>query len=530
MILNNMLRGPRAARIVGAVLISVAGLALVIGLSERPVAGAATDSSFTLAQADSPVSGAIEKASQPVTAESGLVLSPGVYDAQWVIPDDNDNIQYSPNLMATFPKNAAGRIKGNPKFASEQPVYGIIEPDSDARKLKTWNKASILFALDESKGTGTGYDTIYLDSNLNDDLSDEQGVLGSTGVGRDQTKWINFFRAGSVCFNKLFPGSSNANPVIIGVFVAIQNGSVTSGEAALRGCWQAELDSNRGKVLIRLVDVNGNGILNDEWSMLADGTAARGDSILLDFIGKGRFEDTYLLDRAPQYPVSSVVSIKGRLYTLKPTESGDKIELRNYDGPTGKLAFKLLPIEKAAAKPTIVCAMGKTGYYRLPIDGTDLVVPAGSYRLEKLILEIRGSDGKPSNYNLFDRRIVRVPMDNTTTVTLGGDVGLAVAPDTESVTLIRGKTSEFPVSVRLSSGGEVLLWDSGRGQGATVDLVDASGKVVQNARRGMGWGGSAMYYIKLPTDFKPGAYKIQATFDARPLGGVLKAEKQAIVE
>jgi len=46
------------------------------------------------------------------------------------------------------------------KFMSEKPTYAKVALTADAQKV-------LLLALDESGGTGTGYDTVYADTNFN---------------------------------------------------------------------------------------------------------------------------------------------------------------------------------------------------------------------------------------------------------------------------------------------------------------------------------------------------------------------------
>jgi hypothetical protein len=62
-----------------------------------------------------------------------------------------------------------------PRFASEHPLYGYM-PLPEAQGARR------CFALDESKGTGTGYDRLYFDANANLDLTDDS-PLAASGIG-----------------------------------------------------------------------------------------------------------------------------------------------------------------------------------------------------------------------------------------------------------------------------------------------------------------------------------------------------------
>jgi len=62
-------------------------------------------------------------------------------------------------------------VKGYPDFASKKPIYGSIRFD---RRLREPESGILYyFALDESQGTGKGYDRLYFDSNRDLDLRND---------------------------------------------------------------------------------------------------------------------------------------------------------------------------------------------------------------------------------------------------------------------------------------------------------------------------------------------------------------------
>lgn len=60
-----------------------------------------------------------------------------------------------------------------PQYKSEKPQYA---------KILLVNSKELVLLFDESQGTGTGYDTMYADVNLNNDLTDDAAIAG-TGPG-----------------------------------------------------------------------------------------------------------------------------------------------------------------------------------------------------------------------------------------------------------------------------------------------------------------------------------------------------------
>jgi len=67
-------------------------------------------------------------------------------------------------------------VRKYPQFVSAKPLFGSFFTDIADHEERP--DAGRPYAVDESKGTGTGYDTLYLDANYNLDLTDDKPVKG----------------------------------------------------------------------------------------------------------------------------------------------------------------------------------------------------------------------------------------------------------------------------------------------------------------------------------------------------------------
>ena len=65
-------------------------------------------------------------------------------------------------------------VKVYPAFASKKPIYGSIHFYQDPKQPKS--ARIIYFAVDESQGTGKGYDRLYFDANADLDLSNDPAL------------------------------------------------------------------------------------------------------------------------------------------------------------------------------------------------------------------------------------------------------------------------------------------------------------------------------------------------------------------
>ena len=69
-------------------------------------------------------------------------------------------------LLCSFANESQSNLPKEPKYCSTNPLYVNITFGQEG-------KNSMLCAFDESKGTGKGYDTVYVDENMNNDFTDE---------------------------------------------------------------------------------------------------------------------------------------------------------------------------------------------------------------------------------------------------------------------------------------------------------------------------------------------------------------------
>ena len=422
---------------------------------------------------------------------SGLVLKPGIYSAKWEIPKPAKDSRFDvPVGWAEFHKESPS-LKGKPKFASESPLYGYVW-----LRAYTEHGREILLALDESKGTGKGCDTIYLDINGNRDLSDDPPVSAQKIEKEEKFTHIEFIRVASIPVNKLFPGVTNTNPVEMDinlVYDVSDDGKSAEcwGNVWLRGHWRGEVNTNKGKISFRLADFSRNGRYDDRIALLGlPKKYQMGDQVLFDWDANGEFPTASRPNPSIEgYWFSSGVSIAGKLYVLTTSRSGDKLKVAHYTEPTAKLSFKVLRIGKVPITVKGIQVAGNTGLYWLPPDGAPLQVPTGRYALNQVTLNAQGRDGSAWIAMGIYGKPFTASAGKTVVVPVRPSVKMAIAPDSRKVKLERGKDAHIALDFELLSGGRVVgiyRTDSRSRPEATVAIKNANGEIVKSGKAGFG--------------------------------------------
>jgi hypothetical protein len=222
----------------------------------------------------------------------------------------------------------------------DEPNETLLEqPDYDSKKLYYYaakygdtedNIHTIV--LDESEGTGTGYNTVYIDLNNdnridpnNEKFSFELGTtrkaipvrikLTVTAGGKKIPYYFNF---------TAFPYTDVKNPVEK-VHANARNSSIFVGKA----------NFGEGEYKIAIADLNSNGLFNDvEKGMF------RGDRFFVDLNGDGKFKHPSFYPSPGMeegFPYGKYTFINGKWYSIEATPDGRTIQIIPSQPQLGKV-------------------------------------------------------------------------------------------------------------------------------------------------------------------------------------------------
>lgn len=409
-----------------------------------------------------------------------LRLVTGSYSTEWVVPAPDDELTGSlPSLSIDAVSRKLVPSSALPRFRSRRPFIGrIIIPKSDrlldGRSADTRGRG-ILLTLDESRGTGTGYDRLYVDVNRDGSLRDERVHVGK----RSSLEGIDFARFSSIAevrVRDFCPESPNANSCPLDAEFMIDGRKVGFGEVTLRGCWEGSFDTNQGKLRFRLADSDLDGVIG-QGRVVAGRPALSGDTITFDFHGlktgvhPGRDDDWM-----PTLHLTGALSIGDRFYTIRPTPLGDSVQVSGYDGPFATVSVSVTGGIGSAMRGGLRLYSPDLNSYDLPVGGAPTRVLPGSYRLmipSQTAKDVRGREWRLL-YALSPRTMTLSANENRT-ISLGGSMRVSIG----TAGLARGAATGIVCGILVGEHGKLTVLYTDKGSVTpSIVLRNGHGRVV----------------------------------------------------
>lgn len=362
------------------------------------------------------------------------------------------------------------------KDAPDPPLKGQPECKSDAPLFFTLtlgpNEAPCALLLDESRGTGAGYDHLYVDTDGDGDLADEQPICGQTIAGDLRGAFL-FMRARAT-----IDYAGHKAPWHFDAYTQRVRATEVEPERTVlavrpRGYYHGALTLDGKERKVVLVDTDCTGRFNDP------PTKDAGDRLLIDANGDERF------DRATElFTCAKYLTLDGSCYQLTVAPSGETFRLEPTKVAMGQLArhgggtftLALLSPEHGEVK-----ASGK--------DGAPAKAPVGKYTIQQSMLELKTEGGgtwKATSRAVPDEAPVEVAAEGVAQVKFGPPLRLgSTVKVTPEGTLDAVKPGDTLVMVPKITGQAGEAYDLGalgdrksRPRLPTVIIRNAKGEVV----------------------------------------------------
>jgi len=255
------------------------------------------------------------------------------------------------------------QVKAYPAFKSDKPFYGMLTVDMSL--VDYGAGTNYHFAVDESEGTGKGYDRLYFDRNHDLDLTNDAPVKVAANPpkglkvsdGMEQT-WFE-----EIAFDVQYRDGTGPWPVKVIPRLMIygpNSGGIVSFLCPTARC---------GKVMVAGKE---HDVLLTQANLLT-----------------GRYDRpaTYLLlgQKAESIPLVCLWrNIEGRWYRFEPSPGGDEIRVRRYRGDFGALEVGESPVRLG----WLVSHDAMVDLAECEQVGRAVRIPVGDYKPIRLSLEI----------------------------------------------------------------------------------------------------------------------------------------------
>jgi hypothetical protein len=311
---------------------------------------------------------------------------------------------YGSSAAILLNQESGTTIKKLPKAVSKHPLtseFYLTRPDATKPNAPATVTARIGVFFDESKGTGQGYDRMVADLNRNGDLTDDPVFEKLSHQPKSLPKEYEYAAFGPM----EMPSAMTIGPWRPRVFTELylyNRSALTNkpsnkaeaqfvyvGSARMRpaNCLVTAAELEGTRYVLGFLDANCNFRIGEQSGLRKyERTGAdpyyyldrSGDVMLVDRDGSGSIEGRAFIPEAE--PLSSVVYLGGKPYSVKLADDVSKVELTPYTGALGKVTF-----QKTTTQLTLAREIGSNKWELVSPDlkGGTAKVPAGNYRVAR---------------------------------------------------------------------------------------------------------------------------------------------------
>ena len=366
---------------------------------------------------------------------------------------------------AKFEETAKRPLSAEPGYFSKKPRYGELV-------LGDGEEAGHALVFDESRGTGTGYDTLHVDVDNNEDVKEGLKLTVQGGQGGDADQFP--VAALQVAYGeKLFPYHASIRRC---------GSSADHVHVYSAGYCEGTLTAGGKTYKAALFDDNCNGLFSDvhapvEGRERKGNVYAQGDSLLVDLDGDGEMKKARY--GAPEvFPLGKYLSINGECYELTVASHGRSLAFAPCEVECGNF----VPPKGGA----YAAYLGEHGGLAVHGGGGQVRAPAGTYTLAHCGVEAEDADGKAwriTGRGQWEQPEIKLAAGGKTELVFG-------APLTAEVTVDKRSTNEYRLNLKITGqAGEVYsagdfkpVGSNKRPPAPALKILDAKGETVASGK------------------------------------------------
>jgi len=364
----------------------------------------------------------------------------------------------APSTNASLYRDPPDKPAAEAVCFSHRPRYGSI-------RLGNGKDTSFLFLLDESSGTGTGYDVLYVDANNNEDLTDDPALQGQR---RKDAEGFTFptVELAMPCGEETLP-----------YHVTMHTDAVQPKEIAIEAAGYCEGTLSVGKAEFRivLIDDNVNGLYADarETGMARHYPPRGTDLFVVDVNGDGAVSLSEG-NAAEVHTVGVHVALGGDWYTVTPAADGRSLTFAQPAQECGSLLVKAEGFSGEISGPAGVVKVRGEESVRLP---------AGQYEFLSSQFDARDEDGRPwriARIRAFSKKVFTIEPGRETAFAVGPPLEASIEVNQKTSTLFEFSLTITGVGAEEYSARDIQPVDGEDAAPAIYKVVSKKGDVIAN--------------------------------------------------
>jgi hypothetical protein len=269
-------------------------------------------------------------------------------------------------------RRAPEKLIAEPVYVSRKPLYGHA-------KLGNGKDRKYTFVIDESHGTRSGYDTLYIDTNNNQDLTDDPKLVGTFTPENPFSAEFSTVELKVEC-----DGKTDAYHVKPHVY----SSNRASVSLASAGYCEGEVTLDGKAYKVAVFDDLMNGCFDDVYTSPPEygrsgSISGVGDTMMIDLNGDGKFDKK--VGYTPEvFHLGKYLPWGGRCYEVNVSADGRNLSLAESTAPSGYI--------KTQCASYSAELLGEDGAVKLQGEA-NVKVPAGKYRLATCTAEAKDKEG-----------------------------------------------------------------------------------------------------------------------------------------
>ncbi|MEN6520537.1 MAG: hypothetical protein ABFD46_05215 [Armatimonadota bacterium] len=399
-----------------------------------------------------------------------VILQPGTYKLAWTTSED-----ISKTTCQFLELDLAPQDNGVPAINGlKSAKYLRCGPDEDCY---------LRMVLDESKGTGKGYDVAYISLAASGKLTDvAQAIklpLRKSNNAPLMWKDVKVLESDKFTLDIPYTSSNIIRKTTISLEIDIFDDGNITGTAAIKlwSGWSGVIKTDGEDLKVILDDQNADGLFEKNSSNQAiDGTTP----CLNDYIWIGRHNGQCECGECKSFMLGGVSSYDNKLYIINVKPSGEEIEIKPYTGPSGTVILNAIDGYNKPAKCGATIH-GKEGFFKLLDNGKETQIPAGVYKTSPLfIIEPEQNKASDKRISIFQRANLEITVqpEKAVTIDAGGPVTLSINSEKDAVTAKAGQEIKISLDIKIKDEKAVILSE----KNPVISIYNSAGKLLKSGK------------------------------------------------